>query len=46
MVNTKNPKAVICNKCGNENMVYNNEKFILCKQCKLIKKIKNCEIED
>lgn len=46
MLKTKNPKIIICNKCGSENIVYNNEKFVLCTQCKSIKKIKTSEIED
>lgn len=46
MVNTKNPKIIICNKCGSENMVYNNDKFVLCKLCKSIKQIKDTKIED
>lgn len=46
MVSTKNPNVVICTKCGNENTVYNDYKFILCKVCKSIKKIKESKIED
>lgn len=46
MVNTKNPKIVICNKCGSENVVYNDEKFVLCTQCKSIKKLKTNNVED
>ena len=45
MVSTKKFKIVICSKCGNETLVYNNEKFILCAQCKSIKKIKHSNIE-
>lgn len=46
MVNTKNPKIVICSKCGSENLVHNDEKFILCTHCKSIKRIKDSKIED
>lgn len=46
MVNTKNPKSVICSKCGNENIVCNDEKFVLCNQCKSIKRINRSKIED
>lgn len=45
MVNTKNPKIVICSKCGSTNMVYDDNEFILCTQCKCIKKIKDIKIE-
>ena len=45
MVNTKNPKIIVCSKCGSENMVYNDDKFILCKLCKSIKQIKDNKIE-
>ncbi|MGL5352628.1 MAG: hypothetical protein ACRDA5_04805 [Clostridium sp.] len=46
MVNAKNPNIVICSKCGNESVVCNEEKFVLCTQCKSIKRINSSKIED
>lgn len=46
MVKTKNPKVVICSKCGNENIRNGDEEFVICTHCKSIKRIKNSKVED
>lgn len=46
MVRTKNPKIVICSKCGNQNIICRDEDFVLCTNCKSIKRIKDNKVED
>lgn len=45
MVKTKNPNIVVCSKCGNENIRSGDENFIICTNCKSIKRIKDNKVE-